>query len=65
MHVIDVIGDRWTALVQASSYFGLHRFADIQAALSVPTNTLADRLRMLVQAACLRAPPVPGPPAAV
>lgn len=50
VHVIDVIGDRWAALVQASSYFGLHRFADIQAALSVSTNTLADRLRMLVQA---------------
>jgi DNA-binding HxlR family transcriptional regulator len=50
VHVIDVIGDRWAALVQASSYFGLHRFADIQAALCVSTNTLADRLRMLVQA---------------
>lgn len=50
VHVIDVIGDRWAALVQACSYFGLHRFADIQAALSVSTNTLADRLRMLVQA---------------
>ena len=50
VHVIDVIGDRWTALVQAASYYGLHRFADIQAALSVSTNTLADRLRMLVQA---------------
>ena len=33
VHVIDVIGDRWTALVQASTYYGLHRFADIQAAL--------------------------------
>jgi DNA-binding HxlR family transcriptional regulator len=50
VHVIDVIGDRWTALVQAATYYGLHRFADIQAALAVPTNTLADRLRLLVQA---------------
>ncbi len=50
MHVVDVIGDRWTSLVQAAAYYGLHRFADIQAALSVPTNTLADRLRLLVQA---------------
>lgn len=48
--VIDVIGDRWTSLVQAAAYFGLHRFADIQAALAVPTNTLSDRLRLLVQA---------------
>jgi DNA-binding HxlR family transcriptional regulator len=50
VHVIDVIGDRWTALVQAAAYYGLHRFADIQAALAIPTNTLADRLRLLVQA---------------
>jgi DNA-binding HxlR family transcriptional regulator len=50
VHVIDVIGDRWTALVQACAYYGLHRFADIQAALAIPTNTLADRLRLLVHA---------------
>ena len=53
VHVIDVIGDRWTALVQAATYYGLHRFADIQTALAVPTNTLADRLRLLVQAGVL------------
>jgi DNA-binding HxlR family transcriptional regulator len=50
VRVIDLIGDRWTALVHASAYYGLHRFADIQAALAVPTNTLADRLKLLVQA---------------
>ncbi len=50
VHVLDVVGDRWTALVQASAYYGLHRFADIQTALAIPTNTLADRLRLLVQA---------------
>jgi DNA-binding HxlR family transcriptional regulator len=50
VQVIDVVGDRWTALVQATGYYGLHRFADIQSALAVPTNTLADRLRLLVQA---------------
>jgi DNA-binding HxlR family transcriptional regulator len=50
VHAIDVIGDRWTSLVQAAAYYGLHRFADMQTALSVPTNTLADRLRLLVQA---------------
>ncbi len=50
VQAIDVIGDRWTALVQGAAYYGLHRFADIQAALAVSTNTLADRLRLLVQA---------------
>jgi DNA-binding HxlR family transcriptional regulator len=53
VHAIDVIGDRWTALVQAATYYGLYRFADIQIALAVPTNTLADRLRLLVQAGVL------------
>jgi len=57
VHVVDVIGDRWTALVQATMYYGLHRFADIQAALAVPTNTLADRLRLLVQAGVLSKTP--------
>jgi DNA-binding HxlR family transcriptional regulator len=53
VHAIDVIGDRWTSLVQAATYYGLHRFADIQTALAVPTNTLSDRLRLLVQAGVL------------
>ncbi len=57
VHVIDVIGDRWTSLVQAAAYFGLHRFADIQTALEVPTNTLSDRLRLLVQAGVFRRMP--------
>ncbi|HEX7375306.1 MAG TPA: helix-turn-helix domain-containing protein [Steroidobacteraceae bacterium] len=57
VRVIDVIGDRWTALVQAATYYGLHRFADIQTALAVPTNTLSDRLRLLVQAGVFRRTP--------
>ena len=55
--VIDVIGDGWTSLVQAAAYFGLHRFADIQAALAIPTNTLSDRLRLLVQAGVFQRTP--------
>ncbi len=49
INVIDVIGDRWTSLVQAAAYFGLDRYADIQLALLIPTNTLADRLRLLMR----------------
>jgi DNA-binding HxlR family transcriptional regulator len=62
VHVIDVIGDRWTALVQAAAYYGLRRYADIQAALSIPTNTLADRLRLLVQAGVFTRKPYQGSP---
>ena len=50
VQVLDVVGDQWTALVQASAYYGLHRFADIQTALGIPTNTLSDRLKLLVRA---------------
>ncbi len=46
----EAVGDRWTSLVQASAYCGLHRFGDIQAALEMPTNTLAGRLKRLVRA---------------
>lgn len=57
VHIIDVVGDRWTALVQAAAYFGLDRYADMQSVLEIPTNTLADRLRLLLQAGVLQRSP--------
>lgn len=44
---IDFTGDRWTALVLSTQYFGLHRFDEIQAYLGIATNILTDRLRVL------------------
>lgn len=48
LHVLDIIGDRWTGLVIAALYFGLRRYDGIGSALSIATNILADRLKMLV-----------------
>lgn len=45
--VVDITGDRWTASVIGTQYFGIHRFDDIQAYLGIATNILTDRLRAL------------------
>jgi len=45
--VVDFTGDRWTSLVIATQYFGIHRFDDIQSYLHIATNILTDRLRAL------------------
>jgi len=50
---LDCIGDRWTSLVLAASFFGLQRFDDIANAIGIATNILADRLRLLVQTGIL------------
>lgn len=49
-HSCDTIADRWTALLVAALFFGLHRYDDIKAALDIATNILADRLRRLLSA---------------
>ncbi len=51
--VVDFTGDRWTAMVIATQYFGIHRFDDIQNYLGIATNILADRLRALEAAGVL------------
>ncbi len=47
-HTLDIIGDRWTGLVTAAAYFGLHRYDDIAQGIGIATNILADRLKLLV-----------------
>jgi DNA-binding HxlR family transcriptional regulator len=49
-HVVDVVGDRWTALVFCAALFGLRRYDDFQERLGIATNILADRLRVLTEA---------------
>lgn len=49
-HLADVIGDRWTGLVVAAQFFGLHRYDEIGTAIGIATNILADRLKLLVNA---------------
>lgn len=45
---IEVLSDRWTPFVLATTLFGLHRFDEIQQQLSIATNILSDRLKLLV-----------------
>ncbi len=49
-HCVDTVGDRWTTLLVGALFFGLHRYDDINAALGIATNILADRLRRLLAA---------------
>jgi DNA-binding HxlR family transcriptional regulator len=49
-HAADTIGDRWSGLLLATLFFGLHRYDDINAAIGIATNILADRLRRLLAA---------------
>jgi DNA-binding HxlR family transcriptional regulator len=49
-HSVDTVGDRWTALLVGALFLGLHRYDDINAALGIATNVLADRLRRLLGA---------------
>jgi DNA-binding HxlR family transcriptional regulator len=49
-HSVDTAGDRWSSLLLATLFFGLHRYDDISAAMGIATNILADRLRRLLSA---------------
>lgn len=43
----DILGDRWSALVMAGSWFGLKRFSDIERAIDIAPNILTRRLAHL------------------
>jgi DNA-binding HxlR family transcriptional regulator len=53
LQAVDAVGDRWTTLVLEALYLGLNRFDDINSALKIPTNILADRMRRLLAAGIL------------
>ena len=45
---LEVIGDRWTLLVVRELLFGGARYGELERALpGIPSNLLADRLRLL------------------
>ncbi|PLR23820.1 transcriptional regulator [Caulobacter zeae] len=44
---IAVLGDRWTSHLVAAAFYGLRRFADLQAELGAASNILSDRLARL------------------
>ena len=47
---LDLVGDRWTLLILRDLFRGVHRFGQLQEALGIARNLLADRLAKLVDA---------------
>ena len=45
---LDLLGDAWTPLVLREAFYGLKRFDEFQTGLGIARNTLAGRLRRLV-----------------
>lgn len=43
----DEVGDPWSLLVLRHAFLGVRRFADFQASLAIPPNTLTSRLTAL------------------
>ena len=61
-HYLDIIGDRWTALVVAAAFFGLQRYDDILNSIGIATNILSDRLKLLVRVGVLERRPYQNKP---
>jgi DNA-binding HxlR family transcriptional regulator len=47
---LDIIGDAWTLLIVRDAFAGTTRFDQFQHWLTIPRNTLTDRLEKLVSA---------------
>src|SRR5438105_15122374 len=45
---MDLLGDWWTPLVLREAFYGIRRFDEFQQELGIARNTLAERLRRLV-----------------
>jgi DNA-binding HxlR family transcriptional regulator len=54
---MDLLGDWWTPLVLREAFYGISRFDELQAGLGIARNTLADRLRRLVEEGLLEKQP--------
>ena len=46
---LDVLPDRWSALILREAFFGVRRFSEFRRNLSIARNTLTDRLTRLVE----------------
>jgi DNA-binding HxlR family transcriptional regulator len=46
-HLVDIVGDRWSANIIALAFHGHRRFDDFQRQLPVASNILSERLRFL------------------
>ncbi|MFL4471562.1 winged helix-turn-helix transcriptional regulator [Tateyamaria armeniaca] len=46
---LDVLPDRWTWLILRELFYGVSRFADIQADIAIPKSVLSGRLTRIVE----------------
>ena len=49
----DILGDRWSLLILREAFYGVMRFADMQADIGAPRSILTNRLVKLVDAGLL------------
>ena len=53
LHVMDILGDRWNALILCAAFFGVQRWDGFRSTLGIATNILARRLAVLCEAGVL------------
>lgn len=51
---VDLLGDAWTPLIVRDAFYGARRFDEFQTRLGIARNTLAERLRRLVDGGLMR-----------
>jgi DNA-binding HxlR family transcriptional regulator len=54
---LEVMGERWAFLILRGAFNGLHHFEELQAALGIARNILANRLARLVERGILHRVP--------
>ncbi|MFI8521260.1 winged helix-turn-helix transcriptional regulator [Streptomyces sp. NPDC085481] len=57
---MEIIGERWTLLIVRDAFYGVRRFGEFAAHLSVPRAVLTDRLATLTAAGVLERRPDTG-----
>ena len=57
---LEIVGERWTLLIVRDAFYGVQRFADFAAHLSIPRAILSERLTLLVGSGVLAKEPGPG-----
>lgn len=50
---LEIVGERWTLILLRDCFYGVSRFADLQAHLDIPRAVLTERLQALVSAGVL------------
>ncbi|MEX0167978.1 winged helix-turn-helix transcriptional regulator [Streptomyces sp. LMG1-1-1.1] len=57
---MEIVGERWTLLILRDAFYGVRRFGEFAAHLTVPRAVLTDRLTTLTEAGVMERRPEPG-----